>query len=196
MCGRRARRGLPERPLHGFARCLLGFLAEVHLTSCQTHSAGVACHASTELILIDSVGLDGKGTLITIRPAALMHLQRAGLWGFPVKELLLRPSSSQGTGWAGDECAAGNPFHWSEICCFQNFHEFMLLSPEHCIKEPHPLPCPFPHTHYFLLSVRATEFLGSRCLWPTTLRQSHKQGLSKTLVRIERACMFGGGDRP
>lgn len=75
MCGRRIRQGFPEWPLHGFVRGLLGFLAEVHLTGCQAHSAGVACHTSTELILIDSMGLDGKGTLITIRPVALMHLQ-------------------------------------------------------------------------------------------------------------------------
>lgn len=63
-------------------------------------------------------------------------------------------------------------------------------------KKTVPPPRSFPHTQYFLLSVQSTEVLGFRCLWPTTLRQSHKQGLSKTLVRIEGACMFGGGDRP
>lgn len=55
-------------------RCLICFLAGAHLTSSQAHNAEGACHVSTELVLIDSVGLDGKGTLIAISPVALMHL--------------------------------------------------------------------------------------------------------------------------
>ena len=75
MCGRRVRRGFPEWPLHGFEGCLLGFLPEVHLTGWQAHSAGVAWHTSMELVPIDFVGPDGKGTLVTIHPVLLMHLQ-------------------------------------------------------------------------------------------------------------------------